>query len=488
MTRVLICGSSGLLGSRVAHYFHKKSVDFIGTYNKNYVDGAIQVDFLNTDSIKSVILEQSITTCVNCIVERRVDICEDNWSEIKKTNIDITNNIAKVCNDMGVHMIHISTDYVFDGTEAPYTPESKTNPLQNYGISKLISEQRVVRHCPNHTIIRVPVLYSEYVKDLSDSAVTVIGKKILDRTKEYKEDNFSVRRPLYIEDLCPFIYDCTIEGSRGIQHFGNPHDKVSKYIMSEMIAKYLQKSLNVVPVNTPPNDGADRPIDTQLVTKTDGYNFTNIRIGLERCFSKLWHPKIKENPCELFFLIDLDGTLVDTEPLHHDAYHKVLGYDVDVKTIIETRGIDSYLKEKYDTTDFNRIKKEKLEWMLKMNDVKFMKNADTFINTINELGINHCVVTNTNKVVVDHFREKLPLLNKLKNWITREDYDLPKPNSECFELAIKRYKGEEKYIIGFENSEVGYNSLRQVTDCIYLFNENMKSEDCYIINDFNLIY
>lgn len=123
-----------------------------------------------------------------------------------------------------------------------------------------------------------------------------------------------------------------------------------------------------------------------------------------------------------------------------------------------------------------------------MNDVKFMKNADTFINTINELAINHCVVTNTNKVVVDHFREKLPLLNKLKNWITREDYDLPKPNSECFELAIKRYKGEEKYIIGFENSEVGYNSLRQVTDCIYLFNENMKSEDCYIINDFNLIY
>jgi beta-phosphoglucomutase len=246
--------------------------------------------------------------------------------------------------------------------------------------------------------------------------------------------------------------------------------------------------LNVVPVNTPPNDGADRPIDTQLVTKTNGYNFTNIRIGLERCFSKLWHPKIKENPGDLFFLIDLDGTLVDTEPLHHDAYHKVLGYDVDVKTIIETRGIDSYLKEKYDTTEFNRIKREKLEWMLKMNDVKFMKNADTFINTINELGINHCVVTNTNKVVVDHFREKLPLLNKLKNWITREDYDLPKPNSECFELAIKRYKGEEKYIIGFENSEVGYNSLRQVTDCIYLFNENMKSEDCYIINDFNLIY
>lgn len=488
MTRVLICGSSGLLGSRVAHYLRGKGVYFIGTYNKNKVDDAVQVDFLNVDSIRDIILKYSITACINCIVERRVDVCEDNWDEIKKTNIDVTNNIAKVCRDMTVHMIHISTDYVFDGTQAPYTPDSKTNPLQNYGISKFISEQRVVRHCPNHTIIRVPVLYSEFTKDLSDSAVTVIGKKILDRTSEYKEDNYSVRRPLYIDDLCPFIYDCIEGGARGIQHFGNPYDKVSKYGMSKMISDYLQKPLNVLPVNTPPTDGVDRPIDTQLVTNSNGYDFTSIRIGLERCFSKLWHPKIKEHPSDLFFLIDLDGTLVDTEPLHHEAYHKVLGYDLDVKTIIETTGIDSYLNEKYDANEFNRIKREKLEWMLRMDDVKCMKNADTFIHTITELGINHCVVTNTNKVVVDHFRQRLPVLNKLKNWITREDYKLPKPNSECFELAINRYKGQEKYIIGFENSKVGYDALKHVTDCIYLFNEDMKSEDVYIINDFNSIY
>lgn len=488
MTRVLICGSSGLLGSRVAHYLRTKGLDFIGTYNKNWVDDAIQIDFSNIESIKNAMSRHSITTCINCIVERRVDICEENWCEIKKTNIDMTNNIAKVCNDIGVHLIHISTDYVFDGTQAPYTPQSNTNPLQNYGISKLISEQRVMRHCPKHTIIRVPVLYSEFAKCLSDSAVTVIGKKILDRTREYKEDNFSVRRPLYIEDLCPFIYDCIMKGPRGIQHFGNPYDRVSKYIMAEMIAKYLEKSLNVVPVNTPPNDGADRPIDTQLVTELKGYTFTSIQDGLQKCFSNLWHPKIKENPSDLFFLIDLDGTLVDTEPLHHEAYHRVLGYDIDVKTIIETIGIDNYLKDTYDDKDFNRIKKEKLEWMLKLDDIKFMKNADVFINTISELGINHCVVTNTNKIVVDHFRQRLPLLNKLKNWITREDYVLPKPNSECFELAIKRHKGDEKYIIGFENSKVGYDSLRQVTRCIYLFNEDMKSEDAYVINDFNSIY
>lgn len=485
--RVLICGSSGLLGSRIAHYFHLKGVQYIGTYNKKCVDNAIQVDFSDIESIKNVMLQHSITTCINCIVERRVDICEDNWTEIKKTNIDITNNIAKVCNSMGVHMIHISTDYVFDGTEAPYGPDSKTNPLQNYGISKLISEQRVIRHCSNHTIIRVPVLYSEYIENMSDSAVTVIGKKILDRTKEFKEDNFSVRRPLYIEDLCPFIYDCVYKGSQGIQHFGNPRDKVSKYNISEMIAGFLQKSLNVVPINTPPRDGADRPIDTQLVVEMSGYNFTNIRVGLERCFSKLWHPKIKENPKELFFLIDLDGTLVDTEPLHYDAYHKVLGYDVDIKTISETQGVDSYLEENYD--DVKRIKNEKLEWMLKMDNVKCMKNADVFINTINDLGINHCVVTNTNKAVVNHFREKLPLLNKLKNWITREDYNLPKPNSECYELAIKKYKGEEKYIIGFENTTVGATALKQVTDCIYFFNEDGGDHgDFYVINDFNSIY
>lgn len=488
MTKVLVCGSSGLLGRRITNHLKKSNIPFIGTYHSNPVKDGIQVDFMDVKSVEGAFRRHQITACINCVVERQVDVCENDWIETKRVNIDLTNNIAKVCKLLNVHMIHISTDYVFDGLKPPYTPESDTNPLQNYGISKLISEQRVRRHTDNHTIIRVPVLYSEYTRNLSENAVSLIGKKVLDRTKTYKEDNFSVRRPLYIDDLCVFMTDCITKSVKGTQHFGNPIDKVTKYLMAERIAKYLKKPLNVTPINEAPSDGADRPIDTQLVESVDGYTFTSIDEGLRRCFSKLVHPSLKESPDEVFLLVDLDGTLTDTDKLHFRAYNKVLGDDVDIKHIVDTIGIDVYLRSNYHEDQVQDIKKEKLKHILSFDDVELIKNADKLIQLIDNLDINHCVVTNTSRVVVDHFRKKLPVLNKLKNWITREDYVLPKPNPECYELAMSKHHKEGQCIIGIENSTNGYEALKKVTDCIYLVNEDMKSEDAFIINDHESIF
>jgi HAD superfamily hydrolase (TIGR01509 family) len=258
--------------------------------------------------------------------------------------------------------------------------------------------------------------------------------------------------------------------------------------MAKKIAKYLGKPLNVNPINLAPRDGADRPIDTQLVTEMDAYNFTSIDEGLARCFSKFKHPKLMDSPQDVFLLIDLDGTLVDTDEVHYKCYNKVLGDHIDVQTIVETVGIDAYLRSKYNEEEVKDIKQRKLEYMLEVNGIKFMKNAETLIQEIEKLGINHCVVTNTNRHVVDHFKRLLPTLNKLKNWITREDYTLAKPNSECYNLAISKYHKNGQCIMGIENSRAGFEALKGVTDCIYLINEDMKSEDAFIINDLNSIF
>ena len=89
------------------------------------------------------------------------------------------------------------------------------------------------------------------------------------------------------------------------------------------------------------------------------------------------------------------------------------------------------------------------------------------------------------------YREHFPLLNKLKNWITREDYELPKPNSECFKLAVKKF-GENKIVIGFEDSWVGYQALKGVTDKINIIceegnNKRFEEEEVKIINNYNMI-
>jgi beta-phosphoglucomutase-like phosphatase (HAD superfamily) len=74
---------------------------------------------------------------------------------------------------------------------------------------------------------------------------------------------------------------------------------------------------------------------------------------------------------------------------------------------------------------------------------------------------------NTSKSV-EIFKQKLPLLNEIKQLIYREDYKLSKPDGECYELAKKKYYKNEKYIIGFEDSMVEYTTLKQYTDSIYI--------------------
>ena len=129
-----------IIGKDLCELLNKQNISYIGTYYNNIVEKSIQINFLDMDLLENIIIKNNITICINCIVERQIEICENNWDKIKKTNIDIVNNLSKICNKLDIHFIHISTDYVFDGMNSPYFPENKPNPLQTYGISKLISE------------------------------------------------------------------------------------------------------------------------------------------------------------------------------------------------------------------------------------------------------------------------------------------------------------------------------------------------------------
>jgi dTDP-4-dehydrorhamnose reductase len=219
---ILICGASGLVGKEMCSYLDDAKVPYIGTYNNNKInsDNMFKVDFSNPNELEKFLLLHNIKTCIFCIVERLTDICEERWNDIRKTNIDLVHITSYICNKLDIHFIHLSTDYVFDGSVQPNYPYSAKNPLQNYGISKLISEYRVVKNCRDYCIIRTPVLYSPLSK-LHDNAVCLIGKNVMDLTnKVKKEDDYSIRRPLYIKDLCAFI--CRLESYRCKSYLPTP--------------------------------------------------------------------------------------------------------------------------------------------------------------------------------------------------------------------------------------------------------------------------
>jgi len=167
----------------------------------------------------------------------------------------------------------------------------------------------------------------------------------------------------------------------------------------------------------------------------------------------------------MIFLIDLDGTLLDTDHLHYEAWARVLKVSADyIERVVTTHGIQYILD---DFPDPSQLRRQKIREMLKFDDIQLMKNVDLFINFIVENEIDHVVVTNTDRKVVEHFRSKVPILNKLNNWIVREDYDKPKPDSECYRLALDRFGHKGDCVIGFENSKEGLEALSKITHNIF---------------------
>jgi len=496
---ILVCGASGLVGKEICNLLKKNNIQFVGTYNKQILNekNMFKLDFTNIDKIECFLKEHNITTCLFLVVQRLTDICEKDWEQTKLVNIDIVNNTSYVCNKLNIRFVHLSTDYVFDGSSQPNYPKDKKNPLQNYGISKLISELKVQSNCSDYCIIRTPVLYSSLSK-LHENAVTLISKKVMD-LREYSksEDNYCLRRPLYIEDLCFFILDVLTNGYIGIYHFYNPYNCFTKYEMAKKIEKILKVNSYIQPNNNGDIGAAKRPYDTMLIDDKFNiydYNFTNFDYTIASIFEKYRHPKINK---DCFVVLDLDGTIINSNYSHYQSYKNI--FDKHNKqfinfsewnNIITNSNIDIYLKSIFqDETELRQIKREKLE-ELKNQNINFTNGSEIFLNYLLNNKINFCIVTNTNKETCDLFKKKLDLLNEIEKWVVREDYINPKPNSECYETAITKYYNNEKYIIGIEDTNIGYDSLKNITDIIYLYKEERSNifdeKDCFIFDNFNV--
>jgi hypothetical protein len=298
-----------------------------------------------------------------------------------------------------------------------------------------------------------------------------------------------VRRPVYIPDFCHFILDSINTRRMGIYHFYNPRDVTTKYQMALLIAEELGVSADhIKPENSFPSTAAIRPFDTQLIdTKynINEYDFTPLRVGIQRAFRHLIHPPIFTKPLDVFLLLDLDGTLINTEGLHFNAYKLAFakwGYtfnEEDFQKLIH-HGVYPPCQN---LAEIRALKNKNLQSF--NGQISWITGAEVFLEKVLSAGINFAIVTNTGKENVEFFKQKLPLLDKVANWITREDTVLGKPHSQPYEEAKNRFWKEGQKIIGFENTVAGLRSLEKVTRCIYYV--GFTNEDAYLIDDFSKV-
>ena len=156
MNRLLVTGANGQLGLALQEAAKDSNLEIV-FMDKN------SLDITNTKAIKEVFAIQSFDVCINSAAYTDVDGAETNKALAYAINATAVETLAKVCKQHGCWLIHISTDYVFDGTLGrPYKPSDTPNPLNVYGASKLAGEQALEAIGDNYSIVRTSWLYSHY--------------------------------------------------------------------------------------------------------------------------------------------------------------------------------------------------------------------------------------------------------------------------------------------------------------------------------------
>lgn len=238
---ILVTGANGQLATCIKTLDHAYD-----SYNFIY-KSALELDITNIDDVKSFFKNNELDYCVNCAAYTAVDNAESHQEEAFSVNAIGAENLAKACNDYNSKLIHISTDFVFNGTsKTPYLESDSTNPLNAYGLSKLKGEQKIQNHLEKHFILRTSWLYSEFGNNFLKTML-----KLSETRNEIGVVSDQVGSPTYAMDLAKVILkivECN-STSYGIYNFSN-EGVASWYDFAVAIFEDKKIKIKVNPITT----------------------------------------------------------------------------------------------------------------------------------------------------------------------------------------------------------------------------------------------
>jgi dTDP-4-dehydrorhamnose reductase len=265
--KILVTGASGLLGRAVCKELAEcGGFEVVGTAYSRAAKNLLKMNILERDQIESCVEEVEPDCIIHCAATRKPDICEGDPQLTTRLNVDATKWVAESASRIGAWMIHISTDYVFDGTSPPYAPDAKGNPLNSYGKSKLQSEKVLPGVFEDYCILRVPILYGE-IESLDESPVSVIAKQLLSGQVQIF-DNWATRYPTHTGDVA-FVLRQMIEHKTlnpafgGICHFSG-NQAYTKFQMARVMCDIMNIPEQKIQPQDTPAPGATRPQNAHL--------------------------------------------------------------------------------------------------------------------------------------------------------------------------------------------------------------------------------
>lgn len=232
MKKVLITGSKGQLGQSI-NYISKfeKNIDFT-FINSN------KLNFINNKEIYCFFENRSFDYIVNCAAYTQVDLAEQNKDLNYQINANAVKIIAKICREKNIILIHISTDYVFDGeSNIPYLTTSLPNPKNEYGKAKFYGELYALKNNPKTIIIRTSWILSPYRENFLKKIIFLFKNK-----EEISITNDQISAPTLSFDLAKTIIKIinSINKKYGIYHYTNSNP-INRFDFSLKIKNEIEK-------------------------------------------------------------------------------------------------------------------------------------------------------------------------------------------------------------------------------------------------------
>ena len=298
--KVLVIGANGLLGQKIVETFLDDfEVHGIGRKNKPSLEfdkfNYTVCDITNREQILELVRTFEPHFIVNSAAYTNVDGCEDEKEDCWKINVVGVENLANTAKRFGIHVVHISTDYVFDGVEGNYDEESRPKPLGYYGRTKLAAENALISSGIDCAIVRTMVLFGMGI-DLNHNFVTWIIEKLTNgESIKIVDDQFG--HPTLVDDLAKAILRIVDLKKTGIYNIAGS-ECISRFELAQKIAKVFDlNSALIHSIKTKDlNQKAPRPLnssfDLNKTLKELGFQLSDVEKGLQTLRQQLDNSKL----------------------------------------------------------------------------------------------------------------------------------------------------------------------------------------------------
>lgn len=277
--KILVTGANGQLGNELRNLLETEIPGCTLYTDRD------ELDLTDAKAVDAFMLDNEITHIVNCAAYTAVDRAEEEKLACSAVNCDAVKNLAMAADANGVKVIHISTDYVFDGTNhRPYRESDKVNPISQYGTTKRKGETALLALAPESIIIRTAWLYSSYGNNFVKTML-----RLADSQGEVRVISDQIGTPTYARDLAVAIFKILTSHQwvSGIYHFTN-EGAASWYDFAHAIFRIAGKKVKLIPIPTEDYPTlAIRPaysiLDRSRIKATYGVEIPHWEESLEDC-------------------------------------------------------------------------------------------------------------------------------------------------------------------------------------------------------------